>query len=291
MLLCLIFVSCNQNQGDAKQNDSETPQKVLTLGPNCSELFVALGLTEYIIGNTLDNHSRGALEEYRAAYETIPELNYGSATREAVLSSGADFIYGIDWEFGDEGLNIQELNDYGITVYVNSAATMDEIYQEISDLGEIFQVKDRAEALIADQKKRIKTVEEILSKAEPVKVLVYDSGGEGVFTCGGSNFETLLIELAGGKNIFDDILDKQWATVSYEEILEREPDVILIHDYDSPSLEDKIQAIKNDPALSKLDCVQEERFVSISLESVLPGIRMAYAVEQMSKGFHPELFP
>ena len=32
------------------------PQKVLTLGPNCSELFVALGLTDKIIGNSLDNH-------------------------------------------------------------------------------------------------------------------------------------------------------------------------------------------------------------------------------------------
>jgi len=252
---------------------------------------VALGLTEYIIGNTLDNHSRGALEEYQDAYETIPELNYGSATREAVLSSGADFIYGIDWEFGDEGLNIEELNDYGITTYVNSATTMDEIYKEISDLGEIFQIEDKAAALIADQKARIKAIEETISIAEPVKVLVYDSGGEGVFTCGGSNFETLLIEMAGGKNIFDDILDKQWATVSYEEVLGREPDVILIHDYDSPSLEDKIQAIRSDPALSQLDCVQEGRFVPIALESVLPGIRMAYAAEQMSKGFHPELFP
>jgi len=309
-LLSLIFISCNQRQGNKQQNSlvndeggstvidnygreitiKNIPGKILTLGPNCSELFVALGLTEYIAGNTLDNHSRGALTEYQDAYDTIPELNYGSATREAVISSGADFIYGIDWEFGEEGLDIHELSDYGIITYVNSASTMAEIYQEITDLGKIFQIEDRAAALIASQEDRIKAVNEIVADAAPVKVLVYDSGGEGVFTCGGNNFETLLIEMAGGKNIFDDILDKQWTTVSYEEVLKREPDVILIHDYDAPSLEDKIKAIKNEPALSQLKCVKEERFVAIALESVLPGIRMAYAVEVLSEGFHPGLF-
>jgi len=40
------------------------PQKVLTLGPNCTELFVALGLTDYIIGNSLQDHSRGPLPDY-----------------------------------------------------------------------------------------------------------------------------------------------------------------------------------------------------------------------------------
>ena len=79
------------------------PQRALTLGPNCTELFIALGLGDKITGNTLDNHSRGPLPEYAAEYAKVPELNYGSATREAVLTSGADFVYGIDWEFGDGG--------------------------------------------------------------------------------------------------------------------------------------------------------------------------------------------
>lgn len=167
---------------------------------------------------------------------------------------------------------------------------MEDIYKEIEDIGKIFAIEDIAHKFIAEQKARIQTVQKKVRGKEPVKVLVYDSGGDGVFTAGGTNFETLLIELAGGKNIFDDIKDKQWATVSYEEILKREPDIILIHDYDVPSLEQKMKDIKNDPALSKLECVQKERFASITLESVLPGNRMAYAVEKLSESFYPELF-
>ncbi len=269
---------------------SKKPQKVLTLGPNCSELFVALGLVDYVIGNSLDNHSRGPLPEYAKDYAKIKELNYTSVTREAAISSGADFVYGIDWEFGGEGLDIKEMNKFGMTVYMNSATTLEQIYQEISDLGKIFQIEDKATEFITDQKERIAAVGDKVSGAEPVKVLVYDSGGEGVFTCTGTNFETLLIEKAGGKNIFDDITDKQWTTVSYEEVLKREPDVIVIHDYDVPSLEEKIKEIKNDPTLSKLDCVKNERFIPIGLESVLPGDRMAFSVELLGKGFYPDLF-
>lgn len=266
------------------------PEKVLTLGPNCTELFAALGLEDLVIGRSLINHSRGPLDEYAETVNGIPELNYSSATREAVLTSGADFIYAIDWEISDEGVNIEEVESYGMDVYVNSATTLEQQYQEILDLGKIFGVEDRAEAFVEDQKARIEAVGDKLRDQEPVKVLVYDSGSDGVFTCSGINFESLLVELAGGENIFSDLKDKQWVTVSYEEVLSRQPDVILVHDYDSPSLEEKLAEIKTNPTLAQLECVQNEDFAVITLESVLPGDRMAFAVESMAKAFYPEIF-
>ena len=244
---------------------NKRPEKVLTLGPNCTELFAALGLSDLVVGRSLVNHSRGPLPEYEAAVNAIPELNHASATREAVLSSGADFIYALDWEISEEGCNIEEAEQYGMTVYVNSATTLEQQYQEILDLGLIFGVEDKAEAFVEDQKSRIAAVQEKVKDREPLKVLVYDSGNDGVFTCSGSNFESLLIGLAGGENLFDDLSEKQWVTVSYEEVLAREPDIILIHDYDSPSVEEKIAEIKANPTLSQLDCVQKERFATITL--------------------------
>lgn len=269
---------------------SAKPQKVLTFGPNCTELFVALGLTDYIVGNSLKNHSRGPLPEYAADYAKIPELNYGSATREAVISSGADFIYGIDWEFGGDGLDIDELAGYGMTTYMNSATTLEQQYQEILDIGKIFGVEDKAEAFVEDQKARIKAVQNKISGAKAPKVLVFDGSNNGVFTCSGINFESLLIGIAGGENLFGDLTEKAWITVSYEEVLAREPDIIVIHDYDAPSVEEKIAEIKANDAIAQLDCVKNERFVIIELESVLPGNRMAYTVEKLAKGFYPDLF-
>ncbi len=288
MVLLTVLSACGEV--DKKENQQGKPLKALTLGPNCTELFVALGLEDYIVGTTLSNHSRGPLPEYEDIYRDIPELNHGSATREAVISSGADFIYGIDWEFGDGALDEKELAEYGFTVYINKATTLEAQYQEILDIGEIFDVEETAVAYIAEQKKRIQAVQDEIAGQDIPNVLVYDSGSDGIFTCSGSNFESLLIEMAGGKNLFDDLNDKQWVTVSYEEVIARNPDVILIHDYDSPSVEEKIAEIKANDMLAQLDCVKNERFAVITLESVLPGSRMAYSVEKLAVAFYPEIF-
>ena len=275
---------------DREVTVTKKPEKVLTLGPNCTELFVALGLQDCIVGTSLKNHSRGPLPEYEEIYKNIPELNYGSATREAAISSGADFIYGLDWEFGDEALDISELEGFGMNIYVNSATTLDEQYKEILDIGKIFGIEETAQNYVDEQKKRISSVNDKVKDLDKMRVLVYDSGNDGVFTCSGTNFESLLIEKAGGNNIFADLKDKQWITVSYEEVLKRNPDVIVIHDYDSPSVEEKIAEIKANNVLSQLECVKNERFVVIDLESVLPGNRMAYSVEKLAKGFFPNVF-
>ena len=266
------------------------PQKVLTLGPNTTELMVALGLGEKVIGRSLVNHSRGPLPQWKEAVEAIAQLNYGSATREAVLTSGADFIYTIDWEISDQGVDIDEVKKYGMNVYVNKATTLDEAYQEVEDIGRLFNVNERAAAFVADQKARIKHVGDLVAGETPKKVLVFDSGARGVFTAAGPNFETELIELAGGKNIFAHLTGKAWTTVSYEDVMAANPDVIVIHDYDQPSVETKIREIESHPLLSMLPAVQEKRYVTITLESVLPGSRMAYAVERLAEAFWPEKF-
>jgi iron complex transport system substrate-binding protein len=268
----------------------QRPQRVLTLGPNCTEVLAALGIADYIVGNSLKNHSRGPLPEYTEVYKKIPELNYGGATRERVVSSGADFIYGIDWEFGGEGLDIAELEKYGMTVYVDAAQTFEQTFTEILDVGKIFGVESAAQNYIDGQKARFETVRSKIAGKPPVKVLIYDSGNNGVFTCSGVNFETLIINAAGGKNIFDDLKDKAWITVSYEEVLARNPDVIIIHDYDSPSVEEKLVEIRGNSTLAQLDAVKNNRFVTIELESVLPGNRIAYAVEKLAKGLYPGMF-
>lgn len=264
---------------------NQIPKKVITMGPPASELFCALGINDKIIGNTLDNHSRGALPEYRTAYEKIPELNYGSATREAVLSSEADFIYGISWEFGSEGLDKEEMAKYGITVYENAANSFEEQYKEISDIGKIFGVEEAAEAFIEDQKIRIEKITLAVDTMVKKRVLVYDSGEKGIFTSSGSNFESLLIEKAGGENIFSDITEKEWITVSSEEVLARNPEIIIVHDYDSPSVEFKIEQIRKDPVLSQIDAVKNDKIFAISLESALPGPRMADTVETFYQEF------
>ena len=267
----------------------QMPEKVITAGPNCTELFIALGLQDKIIGNSCDNHAQAPLDEYKEAYDAIPELTFGYPTLEAVVSSGADFLYAIDWVFEGD-FTIEALEENGVKVYSNSASTVDEVYQEIRDMGKIFAVEDRAEAFIADQQSRIEAATAAIEGQDTLKVFCYDCDtGDGIYTAGGPNIETELIEMSGGENVFKD-LEKAWIGVSLEEILEAQPDVIVIHDYDEPVAADKIAAIKADPILSQLQCVKDERFVILPLEDAFPGSRTADAVETLTQGFFPDAF-
>lgn len=277
-----------QNYGRDVTVDS-MPQKVVTAGPDCTELMIALGLSDKLAGCCCNNHSRGPLKQWEAEYEKIPEITYGSPTLEAVVGSGCDFFFGIDWVFSGD-FTVEALEEYGITVYVCEAQDYDDIWREIRELGEIFGVQEAAEEFISSEKSRIKEAEEAVADEEPLKVLVYDSDtGNGVYTAGGPNIETLFIQTAGGINIFKDI-DKAWASVSYEKILEAEPDAVIIHDYEEASYEENTEKLKKDPILSQLDCVRNERFIKLSLESALPGSRTAYSIEQIAKGLFPDKF-
>lgn len=278
------------NYGDEVAIDYE-PEHVITMGPNATELFCALGINNKVIGDCLNNHSRGALPKYKAQYDSIPELTHAEPTREAVLGTNVDFIYGIDWAFGSEGIDKKDLDDAKIPTYINKAQTFNEEYNEIRDLGKIFHVEKKASAIIDNQKKRIQSVENKVKGDKKTRVLVYDSGNNGIFTATGHNFEDELIQAAGGKNIFDDIQNKEWTTVSAEEAASRNPQVIIVHDYDKPSIKQKIKDIKKDPALAKTDAVKHNRFVTIPLEAVLPGIRMANTVEKFGHAFHPNQVP
>lgn len=263
------------------------PEKVVTAGPNCTEVFCALGLADRVTGKFMENHSQGALEELKDAVNGIPTLFEGYPTLKDITDSGCDFIYASSWIFGSE-LSVSELEDAGISVFVSEAATLDELWDEMRDLSRIFGID--AEELIKSETDRIDAVAEALGGTEPKKVLVLDSLiGEQVYTAGSGNIETAYIEKAGGVNVFAE-LEKPWDAVSREDVLASNPDFIIIHNYKGSGFDDKLAALKADPILSNLDCIRNGRIIELPLENVMPGMRSALTIETIAHAMFPELF-
>ena len=265
------------------------PEIVITSGPNCTELFVALGLGDLVVGKSYNDHARAPLPEFQEGYEAIPELTFSAPTFEAIVPTGADFIYGIDWTFGGD-MTFEALAEYGITCYENnSAGGLDGLFQEIRDIGKIFGVEDRAEAFIADQEARIAACVKAVEGQEGKRVFFFDSdNGESVMCAGSGNIVTDLIGMVGCVNVVE--ADSAYTRVSYEEVLNANPDYMVFLDYDTPTAAEKMAAAKADPILSKLDCVKEERFIVVSLEGTFNGPRMAHTMETLMHGMYPECF-
>lgn len=280
-----------------EQTFDAVPERAVTMNGHVTEILLALGLQGSMVGTAyVDTGVRPDLE---AAYEAVPVLAEEYPTREQVLAAEPDIVVGgYASAFGDEAAGSREsLEAQGIATYLTTGycpdrkgpQSLDLVEQDITDLGAIFGVADQATTVIAEVLEPVEQVAEAIDGVEPVTVFVYDSGTEQAFTAGGWENTTALIGLAGGRNVFEDVEDS-FTEVSWEEVVARDPDVVLILDYvGSDPVADKEALLRSHPVTSTLRAVEEGNFVVVGLGEVVPGIRNGDTVETLAQAFHPDV--
>lgn len=280
--------------GDRQIEITEKPMRAVTLNQHTTEVMLALGLEQYMAGTAyLDDD---ILPEYKDQYTKIPVLSDKYPSQEAFLNVNPDFAYA-GWQsaFQEDAVGtVERLEELGITAYLHESSNMvgptkEDIYQDIRNIARIFDVEERAEKLIESINNEVEKIrEQIGAIDEPLRVFVYDSGEDAPVTAT-QNFMTELIHMAGGKNIFSDI-EKNWANVTWEEVVNRNPEVIVIIDYGDIPAEKKKQTLLNKTALADVEAIQNERFTVLPLSAAAEGVRMPIAVETLAKSFYPEKF-
>lgn len=269
------------------------PERVLVTNVNPGDELMALGLGDKIIGTGWNNTV--VAEEFRSEYESKPVIFETSPSLETILDLEPDFIYGRSSSFTEKlGTEHDTLSGYGIPSLSNIesytvGADLDDVYQDFYNLGKIFQVEDRAEAVVSAMKEKVADIQKAVAGQETVKVFVYDkTRDDGAYTCG-NNFTATLMEYAGGENIFKD-MEKTWQVVSWEEIVERNPDIIVIDDYGDIPLEQKISELKDNPALATVNAIKNDNIISVTLCEVFASSQTANTIEKFAHAFHPDCF-
>ncbi|MGW6732470.1 ABC transporter substrate-binding protein [Streptomyces sp. NPDC055013] len=272
------------------------PSRVVTIHQHPAELMLSLGLKDRMVGTAFPDSD--VLPALAKDYEAVPELAAKEPSFEKILDTEPDLVYGGYGSAFDEneGRSREAFADAGIDTYLNreycgkKQVTMKDTYDEIRTVGKIFGVSDRATELTADLQSRVDKAATAVEDEPRVPVFVYDSGDKTAFTAGGKSLGTELIRLAGGKNVFAD-LDDVFGDVSWEQVVERKPEVIAIYDYaDAGSVEQKKKFLLAQPALADVPAIRNKRFVVLPLTATLVGVRSAYAVEDLARGLHPESF-
>ena len=80
-------------------------------------------------------------------------------------------------------------------------ASINDMYADLSNLGAIFSVQDRAKDLIDGYKADLESIIGSLETGDPLRVFVYDSGEDAALTAGLYAMPTAMIEAAGGMNV------------------------------------------------------------------------------------------
>ncbi|MBP9182595.1 MAG: ABC transporter substrate-binding protein [Tabrizicola sp.] len=274
----------------------QAPARAIANDVNLIEMMLALGLRDRMIGYTGVSGWKTLDEKLRQGVAELPELSARYPTREVLAGAEPDFFFA-GWNYGMTvggevtpetlaplGIKTYELTESCIFVGPKARSSMQDMYADLLALGTIFGVEDRAQSLVEGYKAKLAELTAGIDPATPLRVFVYDSGEETPFTAGAYAIPTALIEAAGGVNIMAD-LDKSWATVAWEPVVERNPEVIVIVNYGDVTADQKIAFLEANPAFASIDAVKNDRYVVLEYVEATPGPRNIRAVEKLVAGF------
>lgn len=271
----------------------QPPQRAVAMAQHATEVMLTLGLQDHMVGTAYLEDP--ILPDLADAYEKIPVLSDLYPSREVFLGAEPDFIYA-GWvsAFREEVAGPREdLLELNINSYLANAncletkATIEDVFVDFLNIGKIFGVSERAESYVAGIRERLAEIHTKTQPADPkVKVFVFDSGDEAPYTAAGTGIVNALLEEAGGVNIFADV-EGGFATVNWEAVIERDPDVIVLHHATWSTAEEKTEYLAKTEALASIKAVQEQRYVVVPFTATQPGPRSIDVIETLFKGFYP----
>ncbi|MFH1776424.1 MAG: helical backbone metal receptor [Candidatus Omnitrophota bacterium] len=189
--------------------------RIVSLAPSITDSLYALGEQDKIIGVTTYCRAEG-----KKIVGTLLEPNV-----EKILSLNPDIV--VATYAGNSPKAIARLKDVGLNVEVmEEAENFAEICANFLWLGRLVGKEDLAETMVRDIKKE---TELIFSKVKylPQKKIFWQLNAAPLITTNNTTFAADLIRYSGGLNLFSD-LNLAYARISAEEVIKRNPEVIII---------------------------------------------------------------
>lgn len=289
----LTIKSCNR-----EVTFKQAPKHALSHDINMTQMMLALGLKPRMAGYSGISGWKAVTPEMQSILEGLPELAAKYPSVETLLNANVDFFFA-GWDYGMRiggdltpqtlqplGINVYELSESCAFVMKRPPASLEDTYNDLRNLGRIFDVQDRANALITHMQAQVADIGKDLPAEKP-RVFLYDSGEDRAMTSGSLGMPQALIDAAGGRNVLEDV-DASWTRVNWETVVERNPQVIVIVDYSEVTADQKIQFLLSNKALQSVDAIRHQRFIVIPYVQATPGIDNVLAVATLAKGFHGE---
>ncbi len=260
-------------------------QRIVSLAPSNTEVLFAIGAGSQVVGR--DSYSDYPPE----AKNTATDIGGGFAAlnMELILSKKPDVVLASPLTPPEQ---IADLDKAGLRVYVlPNPQSFDDLYTNLETAGKLTGHEKEAAALVDSLKARVQAV---VTKVAPVSsrpVVYYEldaTDPNAPYTSGPQTFVDLLIRTAGGVN-FGGYLKGDWVQISVEQILARQPDMIVLGDNTYGGVTP--EQVKARAGWDTLNAVKQDKIFIFDDNTVSrPGPRLVDGLEAMAKLLHPELF-
>jgi len=238
LLITLLLICCNTSK-ETKSLESDiiiddmgykftfgkTPQKIVVLAPNLTEIVYELGLQNKLIGNTTYCN----YPEEAKNIEKIGDML--SIDHEKLLTLQPDLIF-ITVE-GNTKETFDKLKSLGLSLFISNPRDYNGIKKTFRDFGKIFRVSELVENKISGWDKTVDSIK-IVSRKHPKYVTMFLVSFQPVMAAGKNTYINQYLTFCNLENITGDI-ETNYPFLSREEVLKRNPEIILHtqHSYDT----------------------------------------------------------
>ena len=193
------------------------PQRIVSLVPVATEILFSLGEGARVMG-------RSRFDDYPPEVLLVPDV--GDAIRpsvETVLLKQPDLVILIGGSDNAQAVREMELLEVPFVVFLFN--TLEDLKSNVLRLGRIVRRSDEALEMWTGIERDLESVRRAVAGKERPSVY-YDVGYPPAFTVGAGSYLDSLISMAGGRNVFGDLVAPS-PRVSLEAIIARDPDVIV----------------------------------------------------------------
>lgn len=263
------------------------PERIVTIKSTSTEMLLALGLGDRIVGTAFQD---GPVPD-RWAEPDVPVISEFAPSQEAVLALDPDFVFA-GWESmltAEAAGDRTTLADLGVGSYVAPSAckepgyqpeklTFDDVFAGIEQAGVVFRADAAAAELVAEQTEQLAGIR---ADDRGLSALWYSSGTDTPYVGAGIGAPQMMMERLGLTNIAEDV-DDTWSSLSWEAIVDADPDVIVLVDASWNTAQSKIDALRANPATASLRAVAGDRYLTIPFAAGEAGVRTVEATADLA---------
>jgi len=258
-------------------------QRIVSTAPSITETLFAMGLGPRVVGVTI-------YCKFPVEAAALPKI--GGMLKpdvEAILTLKPDLVV----VHKQPNRLAEELTRLHVPFIEVDSRNLDAIYSSAREIGSAAGAGDAAERMIHGMQSQLQALQKLTrNRPKPsVAFIVGHTAGrlEGMVAGSGTSYFSDLLDFAGGTNIFAGVT-APYPKISLEEILSRDPDVILELSGDTRPKQQEVLSLWQSKGMLK--AVRTKHVYALeSAPFLVPGPRAVEAAKRLLHLLHPELEP
>lgn len=220
LLLCLAVSGCFRGETTGLGDSGiQRTERIISLAPNVTEMLFALGLGSNVI-------AVGDFDQFPPEVRTRERIGgLINPNIERIIELRPDLVI----TYGTQDVLSSQLADLRIRAFPYTHGNIEQTLAYLESLGRLTGRANEARVITDRIRHAFETLRESATVDRPRVLLLHGRGTGlmgGFYSIGARAFQHELIEIGGGRNLFEDV-DREIIQPTLEEVLARQPEVII----------------------------------------------------------------